>query len=150
MNNTMIVDGSYSYLAKEAFVFIDPDADIIYNQFQKIKITALPTQGSMQYLVNDSWAVTTSTGFVATGAAFPSNSSLHSGKIVFGDASGGGGGGVAWSGNSGIAGVNGSAAPDTLAGTEFEDIVFGDGSGGGAGSVLTAGNNNLTVCPWQA
>jgi len=89
----------------------------------------------------DSLPITSNSGFVATGTVFTNNPGLHSGLLIFGDASGGGGGGPAWSSNSGISGVNGSAAPDTLTGTAYEDIVFGDGSGGGAGSVITIGNN---------
>ena len=89
----------------------------------------------------DSPSVATTSGFVATGTAFASNPNLHSGLLVFGDASGGGGG-AAWSSNAGISGGNGSAGADTLSGTDYEDIVFGDGSGGGAGSVITLGNGS--------
>ena len=85
----------------------------------------------------DSPSVTTTSGFVAQGTPFVSNTiQLHTGLLVFGDASGGGGGGTSWSGGNGLSGVNGQANADTLNGSDYEDIIFGDGSGGGAGAMM--------------
>lgn len=98
----------------------------------------------------DSPSVTTSSGFLVTGAVFPSNALLHSGKLVFGDASGGGGGGAPWSTNNGVSGVNGQANKDTLNGSDYEDIIFGDGSGGGAGAMIALANGNTLGLPGKA
>ena len=98
----------------------------------------------------DSPSVTTPSGFLVTGAVFPSNALLHSGKLVFGDASGGGGGGAPWSTNNGVSGVNGQANKDTLNGSDDEDIIFGDGSGGGAGAMIALANGNTLGLPGKA
>jgi hypothetical protein len=83
-------------------------------------------------------SVTTSSAFVSAGTAFPApNQGLRSGQIIYGDASGGGAGGVAWGNSISNSGVNGKAAADTLVGSDYEDIIFGDGSGGGVGSLVS-------------
>jgi len=66
---------------------------------------------------------------------------MADGNIIYGDQSGGGGGG-ANEGFNGGAGGDGGSGNDVIDGTSGNDIIVGDGSGGGGGG---AGSSNSSV-----